>query len=336
MSRGLRHDLIERLEESFEQRLCVMPESPSDAHRLRAAAHAGHVFSPFPQLYVLPNLWATLDRTEQEIRRIRTIAVLHPDWIFSDVSAATMHGLWVTHKLMDKVHIVTTPQAHSRSNKLVERHQITQCESQLVDGVRVTTLERTTFDCLRSYRFRMALPIADSALRKSGNDAEHFTRAFDAFPKSCPRHGRSVEVMGLANGLSDNGGESIARAVMIDQGYMVPDLQVEVGNRVDSKDVYRVDFRWKLDDGEVYGELDGRDKYVDPQMTGGRDVVDVLRDERRRESYISGNGAKILRFSYKEVMRTGRFRHLLNSFGIPSGLAVPYVASLDNPANRKR
>jgi len=333
MSKGLRQDLIDRLKHCFAQGLCAVPESPSDGHRLRAALRAGHVASPFPQLYVLPDQWATLDRTAQEHVKIRSLAALHPDWVFSDISAAIVHGLAVTHSLMSSIHIVTGRTAHSRSSRLVTRHAYAGCQTVVVDGIRVTTLERSTFDCLRRLSFRTALPIADSALRVLGTDQGHFIDAFGAYHAGTPHHRRAIEIMGLANGLSESGGESVARAVIIEQGYLLPELQVEVASVVDPDTRYRVDFCWDLPSGKIYGELDGREKYQNPAMTQGKDAINVLADERLRESYISGNGIRMLRFGYRDVVHEERFRQLLDAYDVPSGYVVPEVARPDSPLN---
>ena len=56
-----------------------------------------------------------------------------------------------------------------------------------------------------------------------------------------------------------NGGESMARAIMIDLGFVPPDLQVEICDLDESDQVVAVDFHWMLPDGGVVvGELDGR------------------------------------------------------------------------------
>lgn len=334
MARGVRRDLTERLEECFLQRMCAVTASQSDAHRLREALRAGSVMSPFPQLYTLPNLWSTINRYQQELYIVRSLASKHPDWIFADVSAAIVHGLWVSYPLLNAVHIVTSPHAHSRSSRYVSRHQIACLDTEVVDGVRVTSLERTCFDCLRRLSFRQSLPIADSTLRVSGKDIGHFIEAFDSFHRSAHNHGRASSIMSFANNLSESGGESLARAAMIEQGYMLPTLQVEVPNMVDYGASYYVDFCWYLSSGTIYGEMDGREKYTNPEMTHGRDSVDVLADERLRESRISINGVKILRFGYRDVTRVSRFRYLLDVFGVPSGYAVPDVARTDNPLNK--
>ncbi|MBR1828943.1 MAG: hypothetical protein IJ781_05465, partial [Atopobiaceae bacterium] len=124
-----------------------------------------------------------------------------------------------------------------------------------------------------------------------------------------------------ADPLAANGGESVARAVMIEQGFMIPELQAEVTDPLDPSQTYYVDYRWQLEGGDVIGELDGRDKYVLPEMMGGRDTLGVVIDERHRESRLTVPGTKVLRFSFRDVMDVERFVSLLELYGIPRGPA---------------
>ena len=64
------------------------------------------------------------------------------------------------------------------------------------------------------------------------------------------------------------------------------------------------------------GELDGRQKYVDPTMTRGRATVDLLADERLRESRLT-RVARVVRFSFADVCNADYFERLLDSFRIP-------------------
>ncbi|MFZ2756017.1 MAG: hypothetical protein WAY93_04025, partial [Atopobiaceae bacterium] len=124
-------------------------------------------------------------------------------------------------------------------------------------------------------------------------------------------------VASLADGRAENGGESIARATMVELGFALPELQAEFRDPVGGN-AYRVDFLWSLPGGQqVAGELDGREKYVNPSMTGGRTPVEVLTAERRRESRLTACGVKVLRFSLPEVLDHPYFARLLEAYGIP-------------------
>ena len=111
---------------------------------------------------------------------------------------------------------------------------------------------------------------------------------------------------------------------MIEQGFMVPQLQVKIPNLIEGIGSYYADFFWELSDGtQVAGELDGLDKYCDPTMTGGRSVTQVMSEERRRESRLGAAGLKVVRFSFAEVEDVAKFSRLLEAYGIPRGPARP-------------
>ena len=102
------------------------------------------------------------------------------------------------------------------------------------------------------------LPIADSAA-KSGVDMASLTQ----FPTSrFDEANKIASILTYADPLSDNGGESRARAVMIAGGYMLPHLQYQFPNMDNPEFPLRVDFIWFLPgDVTVVGEYDGMAKY---------------------------------------------------------------------------
>ena len=334
MGRGLHADLQARLERDYEQGFCTTPTSPGDARRLNHVRQTGHLVSPAPQLFTQPNRWEKLKPNVRHRFVVRSLARLHPDWVFCHVSAAIIHGLYVSYSLIDHVHVLTDRRANTASNAYVQRHKVTRIESTVVDGVRVTPLARTAFDCMRGCDFRSGLAIADSAATALNQSNDELARALGAFSKSNRGWQRAIDMARFADSRSESGGESVARAVMIEQGYLIPDLQVSVTNPVDNC-TYRVDFCWQLDaNTRILGELDGREKYRNPQMTGGRDAVAVLADERLRESRASMRGDRIMRFCYADVVNTERFCRILDAYHVPGGYAVPAIARPDDPTNR--
>lgn len=334
MGRGLGRNMLNRLHTASDQGLCVVPESRSDARQLNMALHAGHVISPAPQLYVLDDDWSKLKPNQRHRAIVRSLAKLHPHWVFSYASAAIMHDLYVSFSLLNQVHMLVSRHTNTASRGIFQRHKTSRMEFVSVDGVRVTPIARTAFDCLRSYDFRSSLAIADSALRVLTWKNERLIESYGAYSHRSVGWRRAVDITAFADGRSESGGESVARAVMIEQGYLMPDLQVPVENLVDG-DVYRADFCWQTGEhSRVLGELDGREKYRSPAMTQGRDVVDVLADERLRESRVSMHGDKILRFSYADVVNVKRFCKLMDAYAIPSGYAIPAVADPTDPINR--
>ena len=168
--------------------------------------------------------------------------------------------------------------------------------------------------CLRTMDFKNGLAIADSAVHLGLTSKEKLLRFFEQQDKRTTGYAQALVTLRYADARAENGGESIARAIIIEQGFMVPDLQHEVPDPVDDSHVYRVDFWWEIEgQAAIVGELDGHDKYVDRDMTDGRSIVEVMADERIRESRVSGTGAKVMRFLFADVLNTSYFVHLLES-----------------------
>lgn len=326
MRKGIQDDLRQRLIEAHGEGHCLVATSPSDSRRLRKALQRGDLVSPARGVFALPEIWSELKPRPREWQKLQALAILHPDWVFAHASAAVLHGLYVSNRLLGPVHIAIGRNSWSRSTVSVVRHIVENDVPVCIGHAMTTSLTRTTFDCLRTYDFRCALAIADSTLRFGSIEQNALADAFDTFDGRHAGAWRATQIAKWANPLSENGGESIARAVMIEEGFRMPELQVAIPSPTNPDDTYRVDFFWSLSSGNVAGELDGREKYRNPAMTGGRDAVDVLADERLRESRLTGANTKVLRFSFAEVMNVGLFRHLLLSFGVPDGYAVPDVA----------
>lgn len=327
---GIREDLRQRLVEAHVAGTCLVPACDSDARRLRNAAKRGDVVCAVPQAYALPELWQQLGPAQRELHKVRALGALHPDWVFAGPSAAVAWGLYVSYRLLGKTCVATSRQAHTRDADKIARLLIEGDEHTCVGGVRVTSLARTVLDCVRMADFRAGLAIADSGLRVSGMRRDDLVGWLEQLDCHTRGRRRAMCVARLADGLSESGGESTARAVMYEEGLMIPTLQKQVRDPIDALRHYRVDFFWQLPGGNVAGELDGREKYRVPTMTGGRDAVDVLADERLRESRLTGSGdvSKVARFSFADVIKPGRLRHLLTSFGVPAGYEVPWVAKV--------
>ena len=171
---------------------------------------------------------------------------------------------------------------------------------------------------MRTSGFEQALAVADSALRMSGKPSSWFVSRFKRLGSGHAHVADAVRTMYHADPLSESGGESIARAVMIRQGFALPELQVALPRPLDRRRSYRVDFLWtRLDGSRVIGEFDGMQKYEDAALRGGRTPMRVLADEQHREAQLTLYGMPIMRFSSKDVANTGRFVKLLDQYGIP-------------------
>lgn len=303
------------------KRLCITCPDGSLHRNLGRLVSTGELVSPWRGMFAVTEQWNNLKPLEQYRRVVRTLSKRYPSWTFSHFTAAIMHGLEMSYRNLKPLHLAVGPDCRTKSTHKITRHVIGDEEFVLADGVRVTPLKRTALDCLIDLDFRRGLAIADSALRVGGMKRAELI-AYIKSRTDVPGWESALDAAAWADPLAANGGESVARAVMIEQGFALPKLQVAIPNVIEGGEMYYADFLWELADGSrVAGELDGLEKYYDPTMTGGRSVARVMSDERRRESRLGAAGLKVVRFSFAEVEDVTKFSQLLSAYGIPRGPA---------------
>ena len=284
-----------------------------------AASGAEEVISPAKALYADRGHWESLSRAEQHLYIARALAKKHPSWVFCGFTAAAAHGIAVAHGDLGRIHVSVEGSRRYTPAGIVAMHAATDDRVVWKSGIPVTSLRRSAFDCLCQTDFRQGLAIADSVLRISGMDRSWLLDALEQYGGQGTRGIRCArKAASHADARSESGGESIARAAMIENGYLMPELQVGIADPFEAHREYRVDFLWRLEGGYgVIGEFDGREKYVNPEMTGGRSAIDVLADERIRESRLSATGMPVMRICYADVCNDMRFMQLMAAYGIP-------------------
>ena len=303
---------------------------------MRARVESGRLVCPYPRIFDEPEHWQALSIREKNLHVARTLQGQMPEAVFCAESAAVAYGTYGPHGLLKPV-VATSQWAHSRSSSSLERMMLPNGDIHIVEGIRVPNIERTAFDCARRLGFRRGLGVCDATLRRSGMALERLGQAFSemgrakgvATARRCARH---------ANALSENGGESYARAAMVDLGFAEPLLQVKVRDPLDGASSYRLDYLWvphgadaerllwglatgALGAGDatgcIAGELDGRAKTFDERLRSGRSAQDQLLLERRREARITWYGIRVVRFSYWEASDDAYFSRLLTGYGVP-------------------
>lgn len=307
----------EAFEEAEAQGSCLHPSSEAMGRQLRRMRKRGDVVSPQPGLFARADYWNQQNEITRALHEIRSLSKLHPDWVFSGASAAIVHGLEVSYRYVHPLHIATTEQSHRVTAHALHRDFLAKLECEEVSGIKVTPALRSTVDCVRSMTFRYGVAVSDSYLRHAETTPEEALERIEKEYGALKGIARVRETFAIADGRAESGGESVARAAMAELGYTIPQLQVEVPNPVDGGS-FRLDFMWELPGGvKVDGELDGHEKYVNPEMTDGKDALKVLADERIRESRITALGFRVMRFSMADVWNEKKFRKILDTFGIP-------------------
>jgi hypothetical protein len=303
------------------ERLCLSGETHSEQIALRLRKRQGYLEEPYPNMYVVREWWEQLDPHNQSLTVIRSLGAKHPDWVFCSLSAACIYGFEHAYRLhRGLVHIATTGSTNRCHAPQLRPHYIpaSQLHVESLYGIRLTSPLRTVFDCGREYDFVSALPIVDSALARDAVLHDDLIEYCET-PKRGRGRARALKVARAADPLSENGGESMCRAVIIEQGFQAPELQVEFIDPVEAGKRYRTDFLWELPDGKrIAGEYDGKQKYLDRAMTGDAHAGEVILEERNREQRIKLAGiSDIIRFDFSDIINPTNMVNKLELCNIP-------------------
>jgi very-short-patch-repair endonuclease len=219
--------------------------------------------------------------------------------VVSHTSAAVLHGLpVVSGRYLDRVH-VTKPRSggQGRTGRYVHVHgaPIPDSDIELFDGIPVTNLARTVVDSARITPLGPALAIADGALR-AGSTTDAWLAQLELLGR---RRGVRFarRVAGLADVASESAGESMSRAVLIEQRIPTPSLQQQILDQ-DGRFVARVDFCWEQE--RTIGEFDGKIKYG-RALRGEQSVEDVLYQEKLREDALRDLGWQVARWIWPDL-----------------------------------
>lgn len=309
------------LDDAEKHQRCAFAHAPNIRRMLRTRFGKGLLVMPFEGIFARPSYWEALSRPEQSLHILRTLANVHPNWIFSHFSAAQAYGLYVDFDLYEPVHICSD---YKQRSKHIERHIVPSEEFEIVNGLKATPLLQTVFDCARCASFDDALAIADSGLAASGLTREELLDCTKSTWRGYKGIRKALQVLSYADPRSESGGESLARALMIRCGFALPDLQVDIQDPLSPGDTFRVDFLWTLPGGKlVAGEFDGNLKYRDAAFMSGHSTEEVLIREREREMCLNAAGLPIVRIKYRHLKNPAFFIRLLEQFGIPRTSKCP-------------
>ncbi len=224
---------------------------------------------PRPRLYARKAYWEKLGKSERERHIIRGLAALHPDWVFCQASAALMLGLPVSLRRLKKAHVIM-PGTHSKAGIALKCQSKVPRATAAAGIVQVTSLEDTIVDCLLAFDFKDGLAIADAALARLGNDGERLKRLVR----------ERAQAPGTAPGARDHtlGRFPQRERRRVDRARRHDRTRIHAARAagccwrpLQKGESWRCDYFWVLADGtRVAGELDGPQKYTNPEMTKGQ------------------------------------------------------------------
>lgn len=329
MSRAVEERLGVYLDAAESEMSCFVPTERKDRQALERRVRRNTVVEPVPGLFSRASTWAGLEPEERALSVMRGLARRHPEWVFCGPSAALVHGLEISYRRMTRTYVATTRLERASDSPGVRRVTVRERPCETVRGLRVTEFWETVFGCISHMPFPEALAVADSALRARRLDWAQASALLSERFAGRPRLRRVLAVLAWADGLSENGGESIARAQMIRMGFEPPELQREFDDPYDPGRVFRVDFVWADAAGRlVFGELDGGCKTTSERCLRGRTPAEVLAESQERETRLTFYRAAFVRFTMAEVALPEVFARKLEIAGVPRGERPPQRAGV--------
>lgn len=295
---------------------CLHARSRAEAKAIARRVAAGQLKEVSPGLFARPSYWEQLKFRQRYLHRVRALASKHPGWTFCSFTAAVVHGLAVSHKNLARIHIAAPLTCTDTPASNIKRHRYSRYAQTKTLGINVTPIDQTIVDCLLETSFVEGLIIADSALRENLLPDSTLADTVERLGRKRRGVANARLIAASANGLSESGGESKARALMIERGWMVPQLQVELPDPLEPEQTYRVDYLWIVDKHIIVGEFDGRIKSEQAAVEGR--LVDFLFDERQRESRLSlYDNCKIVRLCWEDLENPSLLDRKLELAGVP-------------------
>lgn len=296
--------------------------------QIRTAVESGDLLRLHRGAYASAEEWAQLWPEGRHLLKVLAVRSASPGSgpVFTHASAAVLWGLPL-HGVGDlPVQVLVDGARHSRITAGVVRRDMRVAEGDIVriDGIRVTSPNRTVFDVARSMREETGVACADAALRRASvigqtMDADA-AAAWHENVMSLALPGlrgvrRARRVIEFADGRAQLPGESVSRLQLDRLGYSNVGLQVPVtGSAGDS---YWLDFAFRR--SRAFGEFDGAEKYTDAALRAGATEADVVLREKRREDDIRGvTGWRFARWGYEHIGSPDALGSRLAAFGIHS------------------
>ncbi len=247
---------------------------------------------------------------------------------FCRLTAAALWRLPVYRTRSDRAHMVFPHEYTRRNSGDLVRHQepLPRGDVVVIDGHRVTSLDRTVYDVIRTASLEASVVVFDAALRSIAWDDA--ARSYDSAAAEgfrglvAARIRRGVGARGIrqarfvsqiADGRAQLPGESVTRLWLHLLGVSSPHLQYRVD--FDDGGFALLDLAWP--DRGRWMEFDGDVKYGDPAFMSGRSTEEVLSRQRAREArIISVTGWHCDRHGFDRMATFDQFAVYIRSIGL--------------------
>jgi len=236
------------------------------------------------------------------------------DRVVSHLSAAAMHGLPIIGVWPPRVELLMLYECGGRSGADFAGHRVREPpEFVTLQGVRVTTLERTLVDVSATSTLLVATAMLDSALNQRLTTADLVSEELERLAPRYGRH-RAETAIAFADARAASVGESLSRVRMHQLNFAAPELQVHVSTHLGEHDV---DFGWES--AALFGEFDGFGKYAREELLKGETPAQAVVREKAREDAIRGKTRRaFVRWGWNDAFSPRRFERVLREGGVPT------------------
>lgn len=244
------------------------------------------------------------DRTDRDdhLLLVRSaLAFAGSESVVSFGSAAVLHDLPVPAAALQRVHVTKIRNSGGRRRPGLHVHvaPLTRAEIVAIDGLPVTSLDRTFVDLARGIALYDAVAAGDVALRRGMSPTDVVGQLESSKRRQGIRNARRAAR--FIDARSESYAESKSRVIMVEQGLPVPELQVEIAGP-DGFEA-RVDFLWQ--DAMVVGEFDGAMKYG-RSLRPGEDLGEAVFREKIREDRLRELGYIVVRWVWADLLHPER------------------------------
>ncbi len=292
-----------------------------DSRSLRRDAERGILVRLRRGAFVSLTVWDAADSRGRHLLRARAaLADVRRPAALAGVSAAAVWGMPIEEAWPTEVTILDEWRGGGRSEPGVRKTAsgFRTASIQVVDGIPVTSIERTAIDIARTHSFAGAIGSLDWVLWRKRKGALEKIALVDELSRLNPRFGiRHLQrCIAFSTSLSDSFGESTARAVIHLLGFEPPELQVEF---FDAQGKIEPDFFWRSI--RRVAEFDGKAKYTRDEFTRG-DPGEVVWREKKREDRLRAMEVDVTRILTEHVKAPVRLERMLLLAGVPRGGAM--------------
>lgn len=290
---------------------------PGTARALQRAYRSGRLHRLRPGSFVRIDQWNALGDADRHRLEARAIAgSLRATAVFSHATAAILYGWPTFGPVPDRIHIVD-PAAHGtvhRARLSIHGDGVLQRPSEhTFAGVPVASVIDTAVQVLTTSTVHVAVVTIGHPVRNGWFELDELRRALPQRPaRGSVRARLALDALDPAH---ESVGEDLTELRLRELGFTR--IVCQHVFRGDDGIVDRVDF-WLPELGVVV-EFDGRTKYEDERMLGGRNPRDALWYEKIREDRLRARSdiRTVVRPRWWHLVDVDRLRSLLRQHRVP-------------------